>query len=294
MKRLFTLFFLWGLFVPFAGAQNTDTMPTPEEIKAVNDSILGEAYQLYLHERVAWFLEDLFFENASEDLINEVEGWVPFTDDGITVKGVFFNKERTKSLFDTSINIETGEDSLNVSARDLTEEEIKAINAYMQIIDAVHSLDSIPSCPEGCTFNVEVLGLGEDSFRVYWMLGTTQHGIIPFGCDFSYDCDSEGTIKAFRLYHNSFIPTPLMIDGEPVREITHSHNLTSPYITPTDIALFLLYGYNVSELTGFKVYSSILNCYFVFDAETYEIRVEAPKAAWQSGNEPRLKKVPLS
>ena len=273
MRRIVILGLLLAVFVPSVKAQNTESMPSMEEIKAVNDSILVEAYQLYLHEKVAWILEDVFHESQSS-AIGDVEGWAPFTDDGITVRGIFFNKEKTKALFEASVNIQTGEISSTDSVRNLTGEEMAEIKVHQQVIDAVFDLDSIPSCPEECSFNIEVLRLGEDLYRVYWMLGTSQHGIIPFGCDFSYDCDSEGNIKDSRRYHNSYIPMLLEMDGEPVREIWHSHTSMCPFIAPTDIALFLLYGYENSDLTGFKVYSPALKCRFVFDATTYQIDVE--------------------
>ena len=93
MKRIVTILLLWILLIPSVGAQNIDTMPTAEELKAVNDSILAEAYQLYLHEKVAWILEDLFYGSESK-AIKDVEGWIPFTDDGVNVKGIFFNEEK--------------------------------------------------------------------------------------------------------------------------------------------------------------------------------------------------------
>lgn len=275
MKRIVVLSFIWVLLLPSVWAQNSNVIPSVEEMKAVNDSILTEAYQLYLHEKIAWVMEDIFFESQSE-AINDVEGWIPTTEDGVTVKGIFFNKDKTKALFEASVNIQTGETSSTSTARDLTAKEIEEIKVHQNVVNAIYSLDSIPPCPEGCTFNNEVLRMGEDLYRVYWMLGTTEHGVIPFGCDFSYDCDSNGKIKEYRRYHQTFIPSPLTYEGEPVSAIFHSHTSICPYIAPTDIALFLLYGYEFSELTGFKVYSPTFKCYFVFNAETYEITIENP------------------
>ena len=273
MKRL-VLIILFGVLFTFSlNAQDRDTMLKTDDITAVNDSILSEAYQLYLHEKVAWILEDLFYGSQS-DAIKNVEGWIPISEDGVNVKGIFFNHEKNKALYEASINIQTGEASTTDSVRDLTSDEIEKITVYYQVINAVTSLDNVPTCPEGCTFNIQVMNLDKDHYRVYWILGTSQQGLIPFGCDFSYDCDSSGYIQSFRRYHNSYVPAMLMFDGEPVREITHSHTSLSPYIAPTDIALFLLYGYESSELKGFKVYSTVFKCYFVFDAETYEIKVE--------------------
>ncbi|MBQ2530921.1 MAG: hypothetical protein II548_01390, partial [Bacteroidales bacterium] len=66
MKRLVTLFILAVCFIPIVGAQNTNTLPNTEELQEINDSILAEAYQLYLHEKIAWILEDEFFGSDSK------------------------------------------------------------------------------------------------------------------------------------------------------------------------------------------------------------------------------------
>lgn len=274
MKRLVLFSLLFVSFILPMRAQQSNTIPALEEIKAANDSILAEAYRLYLHEKVAWILEDIVYQTY-EDAMNNAHGWVPISEDGIKVKGVFYNKERTKALYEASINIQTGEASSSDSVRDLTADELEEIEVHQRVINAVRSLESIPSCPEGCTFNIEAIQIDDNLYRVYWMLGTSQSGIIPFGSDFSYDCDAEGNIKEVRRYHKSYIPTPTsMDDGGKVRLIVHSHTSICPYIAPTDIALFLLYGYESAGLTQFKVLSTALKCYFVFDAESYEISVE--------------------
>lgn len=275
MKRVFTILLCCWLFIPALRAQQTASLLDAADLKAANDSILAEAYQLYLHEKVAWVLEDVFYGSKSS-AINMVDGWLPITEDGITVKGIFYNKEKTQALFEANFNIQTGETSAKDAVRDLTKEEIDEINEHLRIIDAVKSLDAedLPYCPEGCTFNVDAVSIGENLHRVYYILGTSQHGIIPFGCDFSYDCDSEGNIKAFRRYHKTYIPAVLkMEDGSAVREIFHSHLSICPLMAPTDIALFLLYGYEAG-LSGFNVLSTVYHCLFAFDPETYEIKVE--------------------
>ncbi|MBO6161278.1 MAG: hypothetical protein J6O01_07350 [Bacteroidales bacterium] len=53
MKRI-VLFILLCLFlVPSAFAQEQLSIPDAEELKVANDSILEEAYSLYLHEKIA-------------------------------------------------------------------------------------------------------------------------------------------------------------------------------------------------------------------------------------------------
>ena len=57
----------------------------------------------------------------------------------------------------------------------------------------------------------------------------------------------------------------LWTDGDPV-------NLDgNPYITPTDIATFLLYGHDLYALKTFSLYSPDMKCYFTFNTETATI-----------------------
>ena len=277
MKRFVFSLLLGVIFLPSAFAQESEPLPEAEVLKAANDSILAEAYILYLFEKSAWVLEDVLTASKPTTM-NEMGGWFPVGDneDEDVVKGVFFNEEKTKALFEASFNLKTGIASGKDVARDLSPEEIEMINVREKALLAVRTLDDedLPSCPEGCTFNTEIIRIDEDLYRVYFMLGTAQHGIIPFGCDFSYDCDSEGNVKGFRRYHKTYIPTQLkMDDGSPVLYAVHSHLRFCPLIAPTDIALFLLYGYEAG-LSGFKVVSTAYHCVFSFDPEEYAINVE--------------------
>ena len=277
MKRFVFSLLLGVIFLPSAFAQESEPLPEAEVLKAANDSILAEAYILYLFEKSAWVLEDVLTASKPTTM-NEMGGWFPVGDneDEDVVKGVFFNEEKTKALFEASFNLKTGIASGKDVARDLSPEEIEMINVREKALLAVRTLDDedLPSCPEGCTFNTEIIRIEEDLYRVYFMLGTTQHGVIPFGCDFSYDCDSEGNVKGFRRYHKTYIPTQLkMDDGSPVLYAVHSHLRFCPLIAPTDIALFLLYGYEAG-LSGFKVLCTAYHCVFSFDPEAFEINVE--------------------
>ena len=277
MKR-FVFSLLLGLFlIPTANAQESEPLPDAEVLKAANDSILAEAYLLYLFEKSAWVLEDVLTASKPATM-NEMGGWFPVGDEENedVIKGVFFNHEKTKVLFEASFNFKTGTASGKDVVRDLSLEEIEIINVREKVIRAVRTLDpeDLPSCPEGCTFNTEVMRIDEDLYRVYYMLGTAQHGVIPFGCDFSYDCDSEGNIKEFRRYHRTYIPAQLkMDDGSPVLYAVHSHLRFCPLMAPTDIALFLLYGHEAG-MSGFKVLSTAYHCVFSFDPEAYAINVE--------------------
>ena len=177
MKRFVVTLALCALAIFSVDAKKAKKLP--KDIGAINERILEEGYHLYIQEKVAWMVEDVFFANQPEDSDN-IGGWVPVTHDGQNVQGIFFNKEKTKVLFEVSINLETGETSSNATVRELTEDELKEISLRETVIGAVKTLDDLPAAPEGCSFNVNILKLEDDLYRVYWMLGTAQHNLIPF------------------------------------------------------------------------------------------------------------------
>ena len=45
----------------------------------------------------------------------------------------------------------------------------------------------------------------------------------------------------------------------------------SIYITPTDVATFLLYGHDLYGMNTFSVYSTALCCYFTYNATAHSI-----------------------
>lgn len=273
MKRLLLILLSAFVFISVLPAQNTRmALPESKELKAINDSIITEAFRLYLHEKIAWTMEDIFFENCKNP--DDVLGWTQIQRDTTVVSGIFYNKDKTKVIFEGIVDYASGKSRYSDKLRDITPEELEQINVHEKAQAAVSKLEDGPAVPEGCTANVEIIQIGEDLYRVFWMLGTSQNGIIPFGCDLSYDCDSDGNILDSRRYHRSYIPTPTQMNGEPVREIFHSHTTICPYIAPTDIALFLLYGYELAGLKKFKVYSSVFGCTFTFDTDTFSISVE--------------------
>ena len=243
MKRFLVLLFIGALSLPAVRAQSPRPLPSAAELKAVNDSIYAEAQRLYLYEKAAWIMEDLVYE-GHPDVLDKLGGWIPVSEQGASIKGLFYDKEKTKVLYEASVDMKTGKTTSAASSRDMTAEEIDAVNAREAAVNAVFSLDERLSYPQGCTFNVHAIPIGDNLYRVYWMLGTSQRGIIPFGSDFSYDCDREGNVKEFRRYHTTYIPAQLtMDDGSRVVSIVHSHTEVCAYIAPTDIALFHLYGY---------------------------------------------------
>ena len=85
--------------MPSAFAQESEPLPDAEELRAANDSILAEAYLLYLFEKSAWVLEDVLAASKPATM-NEMGGWFPVGDEENedVIKGVFFNKEKAKAF----------------------------------------------------------------------------------------------------------------------------------------------------------------------------------------------------
>lgn len=273
MKRFLILFLIGALSIPAVRAQEHRPLPSDTELKAVNDSIFAEAQRLYLYEKASWIMEDLVY-GEHPDALEKLGGWIPVSEQGASIKGLFYDKEKTKVLYEASVDLKTGKTTSTVSSRDLTAEEIDAVNVHKTVVNAVFTLGERLTYPSECTFNVQAIPIGDDLYRVYWMLGTSQRGIIPFGNDFSYDCDREGNIKEFRRYHKTYIPAELtMDDGSRVVSIVHSHTDVCAYIAPTDIALFHLYGYEMTRVKSLMIVSTVFHCYFSYDAETREITV---------------------
>ena len=121
--------------------------------------------------------------------------------------------------------------------------------------------DSLRYNPDYGRPNFDFVRIDANTTRMYMLQGVERSGIIPFGNDFSFDFDNDGNIKAFRRYHQSFIPVPN--DGEMA---FHSHLKDNPYITPTDICNFLLYHGNMKETA---VLSTALGGYIFYSTETH-------------------------
>ena len=59
-------------FIPSAIARKADPLPDAEVLKAANDSILTDAYALYLHEKIAWVPEDVHSILKSSDYNDKI------------------------------------------------------------------------------------------------------------------------------------------------------------------------------------------------------------------------------
>lgn len=247
-----------------------ENLPFPlTEMAAKNDSIIHEGYALYLKEKLAWTAEDMFFAECSRKEMAQsalVTGIFPNFSD------IFYNLETRQCVFEVKLNVEKGEAFGIDSIRVLTEEELNKINLQNRLYNGMYSLDlEINEPPKGCSFNFDWIRIDDNLFRVFGILGCETPHVIPWGNDFSYDCDSLGNVLNVRKYHHSAILIPTDMNGEKVREVFHSHTDLHPLISSTDIAIFLLYG---EDLEGFRVLNN--GIYYCFDKKSNSISIITP------------------
>lgn len=244
---------------------NADYM-SATELAARNDSIVDEGYRLYLKEKIAWTAEDMFFaESSHKDMMQGsiISGIYP------EFGAIFYNIVTGMCVYEVKINVEKGEAYGIDSIRPLKENELENIKLQERIYSGVYTLDvEIQEPPEGCSFNFDWLRVAENRFRVFVIMGCNTPHIIPWGNDLSYDCDSTGNVLETRKYHHSSILTPTIVEGNKVREISHSHTNLHPLITSTDIAIFLLYGEDLDE---FKILSQ--GVYYRYSKKTNRIEI---------------------
>lgn len=253
-------------------SKNSDLsrLPYPlTEMAAKHDSILHEAYMLYLKEIIAWNAEDVFFADCTHQ--DELQGMLvcgafPSYSD------IFYNLDTRQCVFEVKIDVEKGALEEIDSIRPLTGEELAEIELQKRLYEAAAHLDvQVNEPPEGCTFNLDWIRVDDNRYRVFIIMGCNKPHVIPWGNDLSYDCDSQGNILDVRKYHHTSILMPTIMDGQPVREIAHSHTDLHPLITSTDIALFLLYA---EDINCFKVYSG--GIYYVYDKRSNQINIVTP------------------
>lgn len=252
-------------------AKKKTKLPPLNELYSIHDSIIKEGRTLYLYEKVSWNGTDEYRAKATN---KDVMGQFVYKD-GDYFNSIFFQKAdstcRFEYRFDTNTLLATTTDSI----RKLTPTELawiakrdvfmKTVNDY---IDSLTILD-----PSFGTLNAEIIPINEHITRLYLIQGTSKNGIIPMGNDYSFDFNNDNHLVQFRRYHRSFIPIN-MPEGLEVRSFTHSHLADNPYITPTDICTFLLYGRDIYKMKEFSILSLAYGCTFIFSDEKNMIMTE--------------------
>ncbi|MBR5118324.1 MAG: hypothetical protein IK100_06745 [Muribaculaceae bacterium] len=237
-------------------------------INAVNDSVIDEGNTLYLHDKLNWVMSDAYKQMCSSKTASlSVVGQLNDT----LMSGIMIDADQMRCVFECRLNLNTGEIEPFDLVRGLTPKEIARAERQMALLETVSDLDGIYNVAEAGNLNADVVEISPNLTRVYLLQGTDKSKLIPFGNDYSFDFDAAGNLLARRKYHKSFIPIDFSSKEGNIRKCTHSHLDDNPYITPTDIATFLLYGHDLYQMKTFSVYSKALNCYFTYNADSATI-----------------------
>lgn len=250
------------------GVLHAQQRPAMHIIKAVNDSVIEEGNTLYLHDKLTWVMSDAYKQMCSSKTASmSVVGTLNDT----LMSGIMIDVDQMKCVFECRLNLNTGEIEPFNLVRGLTPKEIARAELKVDLLEKVGELDGIVNIKEAGSLNADIVEISPNLTRVYLLQGTNKSKLIPFGNDYSFDFDDKGNLIARRKYHNSFIPIDFASKEGNIRKCTHSHLDDNPYITPTDIATFLLYGHDLYGMKTFSVYSTAFGCYFTYNVETATI-----------------------
>lgn len=242
--------------------------PAMHVMDAVNDSVVDEGNTLYLHDKLNWVMSDAYKQMCSSKTASlRVVGQLNDT----LMSGIMIDVDQMKCVFECRLNLNTGEIEPLDMVRGLTPKEIARAERQVALLEKVSDLDDIHNVADAGNLNANVVEITPTLTRVYLLQGTDKSKLIPFGNDYSFDFDAAGNLIARRKYHNSFIPIDFGGKEDNIHKCTHSHLDDNPYITPTDIATFLLYGHDLYGMKTFSVYSKAFGCYFTYYAETATI-----------------------
>lgn len=251
------------------GAQTRPLLPI-DSLGAIADSVVAEGLRLYRFDKMNWIGSDAYrsqcsHRTATVNLVSENRD--------STLTNRYIDTRTGQCVMQCSYDPRTGEATVADSVRPLTATERKALDRHLAVLRGVEAQqDSLtPLDPAIGSLNLVAVPLNDSITRAYFIQGTQRDKLIPFGNDCSMDFDRQGHMVAFRRYHRSFIPIDFSKAKGNIRKCTHSHLEGSPYVTPTDVATFMLYGHDLYLMNTFSVYSLQLDCYFTFDARLGKI-----------------------
>ena len=276
--RIFILLSLILLSSTTVKAQDAKIIPLTKEMIAINDSILKEGHALYNFEKVSWVAADEFLENSKSKNLKGITQETMMFNDSIC-SSIFCNASDKECFFEYKRNIRSGKTTVIDSVRKLTSAEYGWIYRKGILSNEINMMkDSLASFgQEYGPLNIDVVKINNNLTRVYLLQGSMKQNIIPIGNDYSFDFDSNNYLLKFRRYHKSFIPIDINNPKGRLAGIVHSHLKNNPYMTPTDICNFLLYGRDLFNMKNFYVYSNALNCTFLYNSDADTISQVAAK-----------------
>ena len=242
-------------------------MPSAERMQAINDSILEEGLRLYAYESTQWQAADSLMKYGTRN-IDRIDGTAMMAVDDHTWKFIYVSLASREVLFEYTLDTNTNKGKWCGEVRPITLDEERLANVKRTVQTKAIELkgDSIRlTSTEG--LNWDCVPLLNGGYRLYLLRGTTRNDVQPIGDDYSFDFDARLNLTSWRRYHRTFLEIPTVVEGRKMSILIHSHTDLTPYVTPTDIANFMLYGYNLYGITQMYVLQTAFkeDYYTVFD-----------------------------
>lgn len=227
---------------------------------------------MYRYEKAIWHSSDLLFANPK--LKKNYGGYVVrHVGDSIIVTHLDKKQELSVARFVYIHSIFEKPIKKSITSSALTDDEKRLHEIKLKMIVQLSDPQYEIRIPSG--FDPNLILLEEDTvYKLYLIMGTSKHGVIPFGNDYLFVANTQGTIIDWKQFHSRLIPVYSSgPDGQKVVSSTHSHRKGTAYITATDICTFRLYA----ELCGmeeFSVYCTTTGKFYTYKLESNSIEVK--------------------
>ena len=253
----------------FSGIMLAQTIEMSEtELKTQLDSVLAEGYLLYKHEKAAWISTDLAMKNRT--IKRNYLAYLAY-DEQEEVRVIIIGKNLNCIAEYSFENDFSKPKSTKIENREFSDKERKLIEIREKILNNVSDRKYEISVPDGYSLNFILIPCAE-KYKFYIITGTSQKDVIPFGNDWIFITDENGEVESWHKFHSRLIPGYTKMNGHKVREMMHSHLRTTPLMTATDIATFMLYA-PLYGIDAFSVYSPALSKTMTYNLKDNEITV---------------------
>lgn len=257
---------LFGILTALGTQAQEGTLPF-DRIAVINDSVVAEGYRLYHYDKLNWVGSDTYgaqctHKRATVSLVQQLSD--------TALAAIYVDAARQQCVFEFRMSTGNVVEAID-QVRPLSADEARQLKHHLRLLDSINahsdSLTALDRRIGRLNMNIVPLPSPAGITRVYFTQGTTLQGVIPFGNDCSMDFDAQCRLVGFSRYHPGFVPIDFSSAKKgSVHKTTHPHFEANPYVSPTDVATFLLYGRDGYGMHTFSVYSRPLGCYFTFDS----------------------------
>lgn len=265
------LFILLGFIFSFGFSQDNRTFDQ------INDSIMREARIIYQYDKAFNMASEAIDANRS---LRRSAGEILVMPKDDVVHALIFSKSNPESLVAEMKLGENPEDSVAfaVKTRAASEEELDFYHLkhfVMNNVQAKYDLNfgdrDTYLNPIFFPFKEKIRGTEVLLYKLYLTTETNAANMIPFGRDYMFIADSQGSIL-YNLQFNLYMPMPISTEISETGIVEIEYLEREPYITPTDIYLFNKYG-APRGLNSLRVHSTALGVVFQYDWDRDDLNV---------------------